>query len=265
MKNKKILISTLSLLILLNSCKEEFEYNQITKGLELIVVEGYITDIDSVHTIKLSTSSDFIDPHPPTPVNGAYVTVNDGNNTYLFSETEPGIYKNTQFFIGIAGKTYSLNVNYKNETYKAQSKLNPCMEIDAAYVIWDEEINYVLISGQEPQEPSQYYIIKHTVNGIQNDSLKNWGFFNDELINGLYLNYELLLMLEGKANDNISISMFSVSKEFFDYVISIAFNVGYEPDPFFSTTPANFKGNISNSGLGFFQAISVKNKECVRL
>jgi len=264
MKKILFLMSTVCMAFLIHSCKEEFDYNQITEGLERLVVEGYVTDIDSVHTIKISLSSDFIAPQPAIPVIGAVVTVSDGTNLYTFSESEPGVYKNAQYFNGEIGKTYSLNVAYKNETYTAQSKLNPCFDIDSAAVVWEDSINYVLLSGQELVEPGQFYILKTTVNGLLNDTLANWSYFSDELINGIYFNFELVALFEGSETDTVSISLHSVSKDFFNYYASIVNNTGYEPDPFFSTTPANFKGNISNGGLGFFLTSSVKKKSCVR-
>jgi len=264
MKKIFFLMATVCMTYLLHSCKEEFDFNQITKGLERLVVEGYVTDTDSIHTIMISLSSDFISPQPAIPVTGAIVTVTDGTNHFSFSESEPGIYKNVQYFNGEIGKTYSLSVSYKNETYSAQSKLNPCFDIDIAAVVWEDSINYVFLSGQEPSAPGQFYILKTIVNGILNDTLANWSYFSDELINGIYFNYELFAMLEGKDTDTIGIRLQSVSKEFFTYFTSIVLNIGYEPDPFFSTTPANFKGNISNGGLGFFLASSVKEKKCER-
>ncbi len=257
-------MSALGLSFLLHSCKEEFDYNQITEGLERLVVEGYITDLDSVHTIKLMLSSDFIDPQQAIAVSGAVVTVSDGANLFTFTETEPGIYKNVQFFKGETGKTYSLSVAYNSETYTAQSKMNPCFEIDTAAVFWEDEMNYVLMSGQEHNDPGQFYILKTTINGVLNDTLANWSYFSDELLNGIYFNFELVALFEGDETDSVSISLFSVSKEFFSYYASIVNNTGYEPDPFFSTTPANFKGNISNGALGFFLVSSVKKKSCVR-
>ena len=249
----------------MNSCKEEFDYNQMTDGLERLVVEGYITDVDSVHKIKIMKSSDFINPQPAIPAQGAVVNVSDGTNLFSFSEIEPGIYENNLNFKGEVGKTYTLNIVYENETYTAESKISPCFEIDFAAVIWEDSINFVLLSGQENEEENQFYILKTSVNGALNDTLDKWSYFSDELINGIYFNYELVAMFEGKETDTLDISLHSVSKEFFDYFTSIVNNTGYEPDPFFSTTPANFKGNISNGGLGFFQASSVRKQNCVRL
>jgi hypothetical protein len=264
MKKQYYILIIFSLVILMNSCKEEFDYNQMTDGLERLVVEGYITDIDSVHTIRIMKSSDFINPQPPIPAQGAVVNVSDGTNLFSFSEIEPGIYKNNQFFKGEVGKTYILNIVYENETYTAESRIRPCFEIDNAAVIWEDSINYVFLSGQEPAEKDQFYILKTNVNGVINDTLANWSYFSDELINGIYFNFELVAMFEGNETDTLDISLQSVSKEFFDYFTSIVNNTGYEPDPFFSTTPANFKGNISNGGLGFFQASSVRKQNCVR-
>jgi len=264
MKNKILILIVFASILTLFSCREEFDYNQMTEGLERLVVEAYITDVDSVHTIKLMRSSDYIDPQPPLPAIGALVTVSDGTNTWNFTETSDGIYNNSVPFFGEIDKKYTLNVSYKDEEYSASSVLGACFDIDATYVIFEDSINYVLMCGQEPAEKDQYYIMKTTVNGQINDSLRNWGYFSDELINGIYFNFELVAMLEGNETDTIELTFSSVSKEFFDYFTSIVNNTGYEPDPFFSTTPANFKGNISNGALGFFQASSVKHSKCIR-
>lgn len=237
----------------------------MTEGLERLVVEAYITDVDSVHTIKLMRSSDYIDPQPPLPATDAIVTVSDGTNTWNFTETSDGHYRNTLPFFGEIDKKYTLNIRYKNEEYEASSVLGDCFDIDATYVIFEDSINYVLMCGQEPEKKDQYYIMKTTVNGQINDSMLNWSYFSDELINGIYFEFELVAMLKGEETDSLDITLSSVSKEFFDYFTSIVNNTGYEPDPFFSTTPANFKGNISNGALGFFQASSVKHSKCIRL
>ncbi|MBN2779062.1 MAG: DUF4249 domain-containing protein [Bacteroidales bacterium] len=265
MKKQYYILIIFSLVILMNSCKEEFDYNQMTDGLQRLVVEGYITDIDSVHTIRIMKSSDFINPQSAIPAQGAIVNVSDGTNLYSFSEIEPGTYKNDQLFIGEVGNTYNLNIIYENETYTAKSSISPCFEIDIAAVIWEDSVNYVLLSGQENEENNQFYILKTSINGVINDTLENWSYFSDELINGIYFNFELVAMFKGRESDTLDISLYSVSKEFFEYFTSIVNNTGYEPDPFFSTTPANFKGNISNGGLGFFQASSVQKQNCVRM
>jgi hypothetical protein len=265
MKFVLVIISTAALFFVLTSCKEEFDFNQVTEGLERLVVEGYITDVDSIHVVKLMVSSDFIDPQPAIPAKGAQVTVSSGKNLYSFTESEPGIYKNEQYFKGEIGSTYNLKIVYNNETFSAQSHLNSTFDLDSAIVVWEDEINHVYISGQEPPAPNNYYIIKYSVDGVLIDSLNNWGFFKDELINGIYLDSELVLMVDGEENDDISIKLISVSENFFEYVTSIAYNTGFEPDPFFSTTPANFKGNISNGALGFFQASAIRTKNCERL
>ncbi|HOZ30285.1 MAG TPA: DUF4249 domain-containing protein [Bacteroidales bacterium] len=265
MKNIKTYLLISAIVVLFYSCKEEFDYNQMTEGLERMVVEAYITDIDSIHTIKLMRSSDYIDPQPAIPASTAIVTVSDGTNTYNFSEVNPGVYQNMVPFHGIVGKTYNLSISYEEENYSAKSALGECFEMENIYSYYQDSINYLLLCGQEPTQPNQYYIFKTIINGVADDTLTNWDSFDDELINGHYFDYELFAMLRGNETDTIDVILSSVSKEFYDYFTSIAQNTGYEPDPFFSTTPANFKGNINNGGLGFFQAMSVRKKSCIRL
>ena len=265
MKNIKTYLLISTIVVLFYSCKEEFDYNQMTDGLERMVVEAYITDIDSIHTIKLMRSSDYIDPQPAIPASTAIVTISDGTDTYNFIEVNPGVYQNTVPFHGIVGKTYNLSISYEEETYSAKSLLGECFEMENLYAYYEDSINYILMSGQELPQANQYYTLKSVVNGITNDTIRNWGYFNDELINGIYFDFELVAMLRGNQTDSIDMILSSVSKEFFNYFTSISNNTGFEPDPFFSTTPANFIGNISNGGLGFFQAMSVKKKSCIRL
>ncbi len=265
MKNIKSILFIPVILIMIYSCKEEFDYNQMTEGLERLVVEAYITDVDSVHTVKLMRSSDYIDPQPALAATNAVVTVSNGTDTYSFAEVMPGVYRNTLPFYGETGKTYTISINYGEKDYSATSVLGECFDMENVYAYYEDSTNYLLLCGQEPVEPDQYYTLKTIVNGVENDTLTNWGYFDDGLINGHYFDFELFAMLQGKETDTIEVIISSVSKEFYTYFTSIAQNTGYEPDPFFSTTPANFKGNISNGGLGFFQAMSVKRKSCIRL
>ncbi len=264
---KKIISIIIAALVLFSvfSCKEEFDYNQMTSGLQRLVVEGYITDVDSVHTIKLMRSSDYIEPQPALPANGASVIISDGSNIWSFAEISAGIYQNTVPFYGEIGKTYELNISYENENYTASSIITETLSIDESYVYYEDGYNLIIICAQESETPDQYYSVKLVLNEVMDDSVTNLGYFDDQLLNGMYMDMEVFGFFEGEETDTVGMVVSSISKEFYEYCVNISENINVEPDPFFSTTPANFKGNISNGGLGFFQASSVISVSCERL
>lgn len=121
--NYRIIVSlTFILLLLFNSCVDEFwpELDNIDE--RLLVVEGKISNDPGPYTIKLSTSRS-LDSIPTStsssfdfdPVKNAIVSiVDDAANTVALSEVNDGIYKTPDSFQGVVGSSYKLVIETPN-------------------------------------------------------------------------------------------------------------------------------------------------------
>ncbi|PKP18494.1 MAG: hypothetical protein CVU05_13395 [Bacteroidetes bacterium HGW-Bacteroidetes-21] len=264
MKNNSLIVSFLAI-ILFSSCKEKIDLNLNNQEFSRLVVEGTITNEDIYQTIMITKTSDYSKSQPPVIVHNAIVSVSDGQNSWSFSESASGIYQSQTPFQGMVGMTYNLSIQYDNESYTAVATMNPALIIDTLYAAtsaYGDSLYEIYSNIYESEMPMQYYLLKTIVNGVINDSLKNWNYFSDELINGAYLPDLLLTFVKAKEGDTIQIKSFSINKEHYDYIINASQSL-YEPIPFLGSNPANIKGNISNGAMGFFQASAVSVNSCV--
>jgi len=263
MKNN-ILYIAVFITLLITSCREKIDINLNNEEFSRMVVEGTITDENIQQTIKLTKTSDFIKPQPPIPASGAVVSVTDGTSTFLFSEVSPGIYKSNDILKGEVGKSYSLNIQYEDKEYTASSEMYPAFVADSLYALYEKEFEtYSLyINAQESPVPKQCYLVKTVKNGIVNDTLENWSYFSDELVNGIYLYNFLISFVEAVPGDSVGIIIYSISKDNLEFIKN-AVQSQFEPIPFIGSSPANIKGNISNGAMGFFQVSAVSRKSCV--
>ena len=262
-KIKFILIATISIFIAA-SCKEKIDLNLNNEEFSRLVVEGAITDENIQQTIKLTKTSDYSKPQPPIPATGAIVNVVEGLNTYLFNEVSPGVYCSKSILKGEINKTYTLNINFDNKDYTASSSMQPPLLLDSLYSLPATENGYyeLYVNTQESTTPKQFYLLKTIKNGMLNDTIKNWSYFSDDLINGIYLQDLYIGYVNAKSGDTIQMKTFSISKEQYEY-INTAMQTQSAPIPFLGSNPANIKGNISNGAMGFFQVSAVSLKGCI--
>lgn len=252
----------LTALILAVSCKKKIDLNLNNEEFSRLVVEGTITDENKQQIIKLTKTSDYSNPQAPIPASGAIVSVTDGTNTFTFTESPSGVYKSNTNFRGEVGKTYDLSVYFESKEYTSSSTMYPAFMLDSLYALPEYDGYSIYINAQESPVSKQYYLMKTIKNGVLNDTLKNWSFFSDDLINGLYLQDFNIAWLEALPGDTVQIETFSISKEQYEY-INTALQTQSTPIPFLGSNPANIKGNISNGAMGFFQVSAVSIKGCI--
>jgi hypothetical protein len=244
------------------SCVEELELDFNYDVKNKLIVEGVITDVDTLQTIVLSLTAPYgSDSHCP-PASGAMVSVYDGTSTYVFGETQPGVYQSNEFK-GVPGNTYALTIFYDNEKYEAVSTMNEGFPIDSIGLRHfpfgypaNEPHGEVLIWGQESPTPNQFYVFQFGINGNWNDTLLQQGFYTDFMYNGAYFEGESIGFFSS-LDDSVTIAVrsFSVEEEYFWFLDACIWNI--MPNMFFSPPPANVKGNVSNGAFGYFRASSV--------
>jgi len=113
-KYLKILLYSSLILIFVANCIDPF-YPDIEEYENVMVVDSFITNENTVYHVKLSRTQRFNDLDKK-PVPGAIVQViDDSGNTYLFRETEAGSYEsNPGEFVGQIGRKYKLIIETKD-------------------------------------------------------------------------------------------------------------------------------------------------------
>ena len=255
------------------ACEETIDWPVDSDEIRL-VVEGRITNEIKVHQIKLTETSDYFNPADPVPVEGASVSVFDGDNTIVFTENSPGIYESAPF-AGEVGKTYNLSIQLTsplaqetNFTAISTMMAPPVLDSLTAINVFeenafeDEPSLYTSLSfwGTGNLELDNAYIMEvYQNNQLETDSIDEVVVFNDEFLNEEFEDFEFHAIDEPQAEegDSITLVMHTVESAFADFHEQII--TESEPrDPFgLSSPPANVSTNVSGSALGYFYVSSV--------
>jgi hypothetical protein len=245
-------------MFLISSCEEKLDIN-LEAGESRIVIEGMVTDQPQPFMVKVSRTISFTQEGLPPGVDNASVTITDNlGNTYPLSLVSNGLYQTAGPEQGVVGRTYSLEVAVDGETYTAQDLLRACPPIDSMYSIYreisaqhDEAGYYAYASSTDPQNEENYYLYKFYKNGI-NVGDPNEVYINDDrFLSGNITGVELPGIYE--ENDTIRFEQYTMTRKAFLFYYGLQQQL-FNDGGFFSTPPANAQGNISNGGLGLFQA-----------
>ena len=220
----------------------------------------------NVQKIRLSTTTGYYSNEFPT-VSGATIFVtNSSNKVFNFREGEKhGEYICTDF-LPVIGNTYSLTVIVGSETYTAVETLIGSPSIDSTFtqnneggMMGDEkEIEY---SFQDDGSQQNYYMtrVERTRIAFPQFSLESDEDYQGKKITQYYSH------ADHKAGDVLGITLYGVSKTFFDYFGKILIASGNDDSPF-PATPTIVKGNIVNKtregnyALGYFRLSEVSTR-----
>jgi hypothetical protein len=291
---KKYIIYSLGLLLFFG-CVEEFNLD-LNKVKPRVVVEGLIENTSGPHYIRVTKSATgafvknnylVIDENVEV-IEDAIVVVSDdsgqteqltlitqnSNNEDVFNK---GGYYRTTNFKGEPNRKYTLTITTKEgEIYTASDYMKPppivnSLSYELRVLEKDGQEYYVpLLSFFEQEETKDYYLIAQTLDRTNPNRIANWDF---EVLSDKNLNSgNITIFLDNGASpedfgfyyyfigDEIRVKTSSISKEtyeFFKFLLEQFKQDGgvYKP------TPASPPTNISNGGLGFFQASSsIKSK-----
>jgi hypothetical protein len=259
MRKLKIVFSIFFSMLILSSCEEVLNVD-LNAANPNVVIEGLITDHPGPYIVKVTMTSDYYQNQPPPPVSNAVVIISD--NTGIIDtliQASPGVYK-TKKTIGAKFRTYMLSVNISGKIYSAVSTLPDLYPVDSLRYtyypkrdLFHHKGYYPLAYSQEPQNQENYYLWKF----YRNDSLLNkpndiW-VANDQAVKGSIRGLEFPYSYH--QFDTAAVKVFSITKEAFDFYTALEAQIRNDGG-FFSSPPANAKGNLSNGALGLFQTSS---------
>lgn len=264
-KINKYITPLLISLFALNSCTEVIDL-EVPNGGARLVVEASINwekgTTGENQIIKLSTSTAYFDSNPDMPAVGAIVRVTKENDgvEFLFEDMGDGIYTVTDF-VPELNQEYSLEIIYNENTYSATETLVSVSEITSVEQgispEFDDEIE-ITIYFNDPADELNFYLGEFIPS---NEPLLSLNPLDDSFTNGnesfmVYRNEDLLV------GDTVEISLYGISKTFYNYISILVSQSGGDGGPF-PTTPVKLKGNCKNSDdpneevLGFFRLSEV--------
>lgn len=271
MKNIIKFISTLTLATLFFACETPITLD-VEQTEPVYIIDGLITNQEANHRIKVTKSQFFYDSGANPAVSDADVQVVDNEgNSWVFAETDPGVYLSETAFAGKVGNTYTMTIKADGQTFTATDELSYLQPIDTLIAIIDEdefedpeeEGEYwdFLTFLTEPQETEDFYLLKFLKNGeVFNYDGEDVYVFNDDTIqenvDGFTSNTYY------KEGETGGIEFHRISRAVFVYYSSLSENINNDGGVF-SGQPANVTTNISGGALGVFQTSSVDRREIV--
>jgi hypothetical protein len=260
--------------IVATACTEKIDV-ELDNTYTRLVVDGHIESDTGAYQVTLTKSADYFSNEPVPRVVNATVTLSDGENIYLMTETQPGIsgiYETSADFIGKKGRTYSLDVELQEEiagktSFEAASYLPPVTSLDSIMAVFQPEwgpkgIWTIKLWAQEPGDEVNYYLFNLYRNGkLLTDTIYKKTISDDKFYNGSYMTgVDAIYINNANAwetiypGDTIVLQMSGITKEYFNFIDQVR-QSGFSI-PFFTGPPANVQGNVTNGGIGFFSAYS---------
>lgn len=245
------------------SCEEVVNI-ELEEGPSRLVIEASIlVDKDNPATsqiIRLTKTAPFYDTEVP-PAEGAEVTIIGGTgNVYVFTEVEPGYYRNDNFR-PLLNTTYYLEIEYQGEVYKASEELVPVTDLE--YV---EQYNNGGFGGDEielrafytdPVGEDNYYLFRFLHEDL---SLQ---IYDDEFTDGNQT-FAVFSVEELETGENVRFEIQGISRRFYEYMYILRSQAGTGGGPF-QTQPTIVRGNILNTTnsenfpFGYFRLSEIDN------
>ncbi|ASK32326.1 hypothetical protein CEY12_20560 [Chryseobacterium sp. T16E-39] len=261
---KNIFFVTLFLL-LLSSCVNEIDLNLTDKSGN-IVIEGNITDQPGPYIIRITRSTGMIQNSQYQIVTNAKVIVSDNTSqTETLTYAGDGKYQTTDFK-GVAGRTYTLQVEADGKQYSAQSTMPTAVDFEDLKqdsFIPEGRITYKLLPiFKDPPALGNRYLFNIIINNYD----KKYKLFSDYVNNGTLNQKAITLPNSGfnavKVGDVIEVEMQCIDNNIFAYYNTFL-KIIENNDVNFDASSSNPSSNITNGGLGYFSAHSVRKRNII--
>ena len=287
---RKILPAILAIFVI--SCSEPYDLQTGKSEKTYLCVEAALSTLSGTQTVRLSESVDYQSDDQVPPVTGAKVEVSDGEQTYLFAERPgtPGSYDSPAGFLPSRGKTYTLNVECTVDGSPRSCSARSTMEedgfdiekIDCKNLGPGVDSTWVIgVWGQDRPQTS-YFLITTAVNGVVSPAtamLERAMLMPDTYFNGSYVTGFPIGYLYQNARqqqkygacaktlekgDVVSLVVYSMTKDYYDFVLALSSASSAVSIPVISSQPANLPTNLEGEDvMGYFAACPVCISSCV--
>lgn len=243
-----------------SSCEDVIDV-ELNDAPPRLVVEANLNiweDGSTSSAVRLTTTAPFFDNNVPY-VTDANITVTDENGLiYTFNYTQDGVYVSLMALqINV---DYTLNIEYKDETYTATETLYTVSQLeyveqrdDGGFSGEDIELK---VFFTDPADDKNFYFFEGLSERGDELDVYNDEFFNGNTIFGYYLVEDLA------PGDEVQFNIYGVSEAYYNFMYILLQQTGGGGGPF-ETQPATVRGNIinettpANYPLGYFRVSEV--------
>jgi hypothetical protein len=223
-----------------------------------------------------------------TYVNGARITVSDGNRTVLLKEYTVPLTGGYTFFyysidpsnpmFGEQGKTYRLKIETGGQVYQSQTQI-PVLakKIDSLWwkkAPFNTDTNKVVLMSRVTDPPGFGNYIRYFtktnrgefypgMNSVFDDQIIDGKTYDIQIDQGVTKNEKIKFEDYGyfKRGDTVIVKMCNIDKASFDFWKTWEFAWQSVGNPF--STPGKVTGNIDNQALGSFCGYAVQYKSLI--
>ena len=267
---KKLLLVFITNLIFF-SCEDVVEI-PLNDSKEVLIVDAYINWIKESNKteqkVNLSLSSPYF-RKTYKPATGAIVYIEDENGKiYQFTEENNGNYIPLDTIPYDTDNLYTINIQYKNQTYTGEESLETVSSINRieqkSVELFGNEAVQLEAYCLDPMEENNFSYFEFTSAGLE---FPEYNIFRDDFTNGGEY-FGLLLESELKEGDQVRIRQFGLSNFGYNYWYLLVLQNTQQGGPFVGT-PVNLKGNIyniensNNYAFGYFRMSEVSEIEYV--
>lgn len=222
-------IATIAFVSIFMSCSaDELD---LSESPSRVVIEGWLTDQDTIQQIKLSRSIAFADQTaPPAIENALRVQVTSNiSESYNFVHEANGIYKSVRSFAGVSGISYTLEVlladgreiNSTPEVMKSAPNIDSLgyipLEVDTENNDEVELAYYPIVYTSDKAESEDFYRWKLFRNDTLFDDPVHIVLLNDRFFNGKdYFNE--FTAFEYAPGDEIKVELLEISRGAYRYL-----------------------------------------------
>ncbi len=258
--------------ILIVSCEKDVVLDLADEEGTFVVIEANLVNDGRKQWIRVSESSSYYESSFGKPVSDALVQVSDGQNSFVFMESDvdtlAGYYYNNQISSSFTQTTYALEVNHQGNIYTATSEFRPVPSLDSVTVelsffsqLGFGELDFydVYVHFDEFEEEGDHYLFNMYVRDTLKTSRPNQkAVLSDETLQD-YVSLSVLGFNEEEVfdDDKIVVEIRSISEENYNFYNIFFFQTDLSGNPFAGAPPANIPTNLSDGARGFFQVSSV--------
>jgi hypothetical protein len=284
MKRRGILLIMILVVVYLSSCEKEVNFDLGTSA-EKIVVEGTI-ETGVPPYVFLTKSIGFFSKVDLNTLGNSFlhdakITVSDGTQSFVLREyqinnngvnfsfyTVDSASAGALAFRGVAGKTYSLKIEYKGKTYESSTSIPFPKALDSLWAeapkpdeVPEDHLNSMLLFARYTDPDTLGNRVRYfTKRNSEPFLAPYYSVYDDAIINGSKV--DIRLPAGFNRMDSIDIETFgyfykgdtiivkwsSIDKKVFDFWHTLEFSYGSTGNPFAS--PVKVTSNISGDALG---------------
>jgi Domain of unknown function (DUF4249) len=257
------------LLPILFGCEEIIEVD-INSTDPQIIIEANLTNSLDKNFVNITESTDFYNPNEYKTISNAEVTIRENDGTsYLLEEIIPGRYIHNSLMSN-PQTNYTIEVNYLNQNYSAESFAPNTIEIDSlSYKLesrpFSEEEKFLELhvyfkDKQDQKDYARFVVYK---NGKKFDRIF---LYNDRLTNGNSIDFFFFNFQDEEfyAGDDIEVELLTIDEQTYTYFNTLRKALARSSGgPFGPTAPTNPTTNWSNNAFGYFSAFTISSSSIV--